>query len=320
MPWLTPTVFKQAPDETLMQLPRFGDGPEGVSFRHVVHAYRDTALPVNTSVQAITFETIRDAARFAAADHAVSCIAVTYPGDADLIPPGIVVAPPLKRFVTDVARFNVARQLPLLFDILRNGVAAEWADLASPPSSATRSAGVEYFVMTNSDIHVQPGFYRVLGALIRAGYDVLTVNRRTVDVAPEDRAFSPLFMAERGTDHPGFDCFVFPTSMLGSFIAANSCCGAGHVMRSLLFNLVAHAQRFLMLTHAQMTYHLGDDKYWADPAFADYEEFNQAEAKAVLKKLAKDRGMAKKLANFIAAHEIDVYREALAKRKWYQIF
>jgi hypothetical protein len=36
--------------------------------------------------------------------------------------------------------------------------------------------------------------------------------------------------------------------MLDHFVKARSCCGAGHVMRSLLFNLVAHARRFLMLT------------------------------------------------------------------------
>lgn len=335
MPWLTPIVFKQGPDEALTRLQRFGDGPSAVSFRHILHVYRDTAVPVNTRVQAITFETIRHAAQFAAPDYAVSGVAVIYPEDADLIPAGIVIAPPLQRFVTDVASFQVKRPLPLLFDILRSGASAELGDLApplprpfdpppaAPPATdadgenANRSSAVEYLILTNSDIHVQPAFYRVLGALIHAGYDVITVNRRTVDVSPEERSFSPLFMAERGIDHAGFDCFVFPASMLDRFAPSDSCCGAGHVMRSLLFNLVAHAHRFLMLTHAHMTYHLGDDKYWCDPAFADYEAFNMAQARSVIEALSRDVEKARRLSDFIAAHEMGVYRKAPKKRKWY---
>ena len=53
MPWLTPVVFKQTA-ETLTELPRFGDGPKAVRFRHIVHAYKDKAVPANTAIQSIT--------------------------------------------------------------------------------------------------------------------------------------------------------------------------------------------------------------------------------------------------------------------------
>ena len=327
MPWLTPIVFKQGQEEPVTRIPLYGDGPRALRFRHVVHVYKDTAVPANTAVQSITFESIRQASQFAAPEYPVTCVAVAYPTDMDLVPPGVVTGRPLQRFVTDIAKFGVHRPLPLLFDVLRSGASADIVDRSSagrwnrfvdsfrrgPSRNGTAQSGeVEYLVLTNSDIHLQPAFYRVLAELIRQGYDAITVNRRTLVMDTEERTFSPLFLAERGTDHPGFDCFVFPTSMLDSFAGNDCCCGAGYVMRSLLFNLVAHARRFLMLTHAQMTYHLGDDQHWAAPAFADYVDFNASQAKAVIATLARDPAKAKRLADFIGAHEDEVFRQFMS--------
>jgi hypothetical protein len=261
-----------------------------------VHAYKDKALPENTAVQSITFDTIKYAKRFAEPDCRVDCVVVTYPDAADLIPPGFVVAPSLKRFVTDVAEFRVKRALPLLFDVLQSGVSAPLATPEGP-------AAVEFLVLTNSDIHLQPTFYRVLAELIKVGYDVMTVNRRTIDLPRDNRAFSPIFIADQGRDHPGFDCFVLPVAMLKTFVPSDACCGAGWAMRSLLYNLVANANRFLMLTRVQMTFHLGDDAYWYQPIFADYRDFNKVQAKSVVTRLAKDFEKAKRLADFIVAHE-----------------
>lgn len=188
MPWLTPIVFKQGPNEPLTRLPRFDAGPGNISFRHLVHAYTDKAVPENTAVQSITFDTIQYARRFAEPDYPVTLAVVTYPEDSYLIPPAATAAPMLQRVVTDVGRFAVPRSLPLLFDILRNGIAV-------PVPVEHRSDAVEFLVLTNSDIHLQPHFYRVLATLIHQGYDVITVNRRTIDVDRENRSFSPLFMA-----------------------------------------------------------------------------------------------------------------------------
>ena len=123
---------------------------------------------------------------------------------------------------------------------------------------------VEFVVWTNSDIHLQPPFYRVLAELIHQGYDAITVNRRTIDIDRRARSFSPLFMADSGAEHPGFDCFVFPAAMFRSFVRSRACCGAAEVMRSLLFNIVANARRFLMLTTPHMTFHLGNDQPWCE--------------------------------------------------------
>ena len=221
---------------------------------------------VNTAVQSITFATIDIARRLAEPNYPVTCVVVAYPEDIDLIPASFVTAPTLQRVVTDVAHFTAQRPLPLLFDILRNGSSSPAPSGKRSPRrafsrliEAWRSTGsshgsrvtfpdeTEFLIMTNSDIHLQPSFYYVVAEFIQQGYEVITINRRTIDVDQQHRSFSPLFFAERGNDHPGFDCFIFPLQMMKSFATSDSCCGAGQVMRSLLFNLVAHARRFLML-------------------------------------------------------------------------
>ncbi len=303
MPWLTPTVFKQSEKESLIGLPTFAGGQKRLRFRHIVHVYDDKDLPVNTQVQQITFQTMAGAIAFAAPDIAVRCVAVTYPEDLGLVPAGITHAPVLQRFVTDVADFATKRPLPLLFDILGNGLAAQAAFDEEAVSDAA-----EYIVLTNSDIHLQPYFYRVLAELIGQGWDVLSVNRRTLDVEPGQRGFNPLFLAEPGKEHGGFDCFVFPASMVAQFAHTQSCCGVGYVMRSLMFNLVALAPRYLMLTGAHLSFHLGDDRKWQVSAYDEYLDFNLDQARAVITAVAGDPEKLTRLADFIQAHEDDPFK------------
>jgi hypothetical protein len=67
-----------------------------------------------------------------------------------------------------------------------------------------------------------------------------------------------------------------------------------------------------MLTEAQLTYHLGNDKHWADPRFSDYAEFNFKEAQSVVRRLAAtDQTRAKKLSDFIVTHESGRHRALL---------
>lgn len=298
MPLSTPGLFRQGRDEPLARLPRFDDGPTQVSLTHLLHAYVDEAVPANTSVQSLTFESIRTAARMAAPSVATSCVAVTFPHEAQLCPSDWVVVPALNRVVTDLATFREARRLPLLFDILDLGVAAD-------VRRRETAAEADYIVLTNSDIHIQPYFYLAVAELIRIGYDVITINRRTIERHPGSDAGLALMYGDYGTDHPGFDCFVFPRQLYERFAKSHACVGAGMVMRSLLFNLAAHARRFAMLTSAHLTFHIGDDKAWERERFQDYVDFNARQAFEVAVKLAGDRVKAEKLAAFMRANGED---------------
>lgn len=297
MPWITQIVFKQAPNESLLRLPNFDDGPKRVKFRHIVHFYRDAAVPENTEAQRMTFATLLEARRTATPRCAVAPISVTFKEDDDLVPDTFVRAPPLGRVVTDLATFKHPRHLPLIFDIIDHGLAA----------SGPEGDGEEFCILTNSDIHFQPNFYLAVADLLALGYDVVTINRRTVD-APAGSPHWNLLLAEHGSDHPGFDCFVFPTRMLATFVKSRAAVGAGYVMRGLLLNLIAHARRFLMVGNAHLTFHIGDAAYHADPRFSDYVDFNVAETQMVADTLAEDPDKARRLADFISVHEGGAYR------------
>ncbi len=295
MPLLTPDFFKQGRDEALAHLPRYDDGPMQVSFTHLLHAYVDEAVPANTAVQFVTFESIRAAEKMSASTVATSCVAVTFADEAQLCPADCIAVPALSRVVTDVATFAEARRLPLLFDILDIGIAAD-------DGLKKTTADTDYIVFTNSDIHLQPYFYVAVAELIRIGYDVITINRRTIDRHPGGNASLALMYSDYGTDHPGFDCFVFPRHLYARFTKSEACIGAGMVMRSLLFNLAAHGRRFLMLTAAHLTFHIGDDRYWSHRRFQDYIAFNAQQAHRVAVALAGNRVQAEKLAAFMRAN------------------
>lgn len=305
MPWLTNSVFKQQSGEPLIRMPRFSDDGRRLRFRHVVHAYDDRELPANTDAQALTFRTIEEAKAYAGPELPVRAVAVSYPDDAHMVPDSVTLAPPLVRNVTDVTEFTTRRSLPLLFDILEKGLAEKW--------NGAPADGADYVVLTNSDIHLQPYFYRVLAELLGQGWDAITVNRRTVDADPEHRTFSALFLADAGSDHPGFDCFVFPALWFDDFAPSHSCCGAGYVMRSLLFNIVARSSRMLMLTNAHMTFHLGDDRKWEAPSYDEYVAFNLAEAQKVLESFAEDAAACTRLHDFVMAHEDDPFKETIRR-------
>ncbi|MEI9993611.1 MAG: hypothetical protein WDM91_03365 [Rhizomicrobium sp.] len=302
MPQLTPSFFRQDRKELLADLPRFADGPRNVRFRHIVHPYVDRSTPFNTEVQAITFETIRIAAA-AAPDIATRCVCVTLADEGHIVPPDCLAVPGLTRMAGDVAPFKHPRPLPLLFDSIDLGVAA---DIGA-------ADGEEFVIFTNSDIHLLPHFYRSIARLIAEGYDVITVNRRVIPRQPGDARDLALMFADYGKDHPGFDCFVFPARLYPAFVKSNACVGAGMVMRSLLFNLAALAGRFLMLTTPHLTFHIGEDSFWVNPKYADYVDFNLRQAQEVVAGFAARSPEREKLAGFLRANgEKKVFRRQLA--------
>ena len=296
MPQLTPFFFKQGPNDSLADVPRFNDGPARVIFKHIVHTYTGRTA-AEMAAQSFTFATIQAAARMVAPMTVTSCIGITFPEDAHLVPAECVVVPGLKRVVTDIASFAVPRQLPLLFDIIELGVAV-------PDQHPTIVDARRFIILTNADIHLQPYFYLTVTELIKLGYDVITVNRRIIDQGHIEllRTNPALMLADYGNDHPGFDCFIFPESLFALFVKNNACVGAGMCMRGLLYNLAVNAQRFLMLTRAHLTFHIGDEYYWADSRFEDYIAFNYQQSKTVAATLAEDRNRGERLVAFMRAN------------------
>jgi hypothetical protein len=254
---------------------------------HVVNWF--TADRASNEVQTVAAESIRAAAAHAAAGGLdVSLVACVEQGDPGAVPPRFRLSPPLLRTVADVHRFQVQRQLPLLFDLLESG------------ASVADARG--YLVFTNSDICLLPNFYRSVQTMLCRGVDCLIVNRRTVSDISFYGAHPEIAMNDVGRKHPGLDCFVFPAAWVTEFVRSNACVGAGWVMRSLLYNLVAKARQMLVLRDAHLTYHFGDDRPWAAPEFDDYLSFNLEQARSVLSALAADEDRRTTLSAFCLAH------------------
>ncbi|MFT7582616.1 MAG: hypothetical protein ACI9MR_004298, partial [Myxococcota bacterium] len=139
--------------------------------RHLLHLVNvfNARLDVSAFVaQPATLESMREAKRFAAPHVNVTLATVQAAGDDVLVPPGFERLPDLERDVTDIGAFATPLRLPLLADLLDRAV------------DAATAADAEFIVFTNTDIAVQPGFYRYLDDMIDHGYDALIINRRTL--------------------------------------------------------------------------------------------------------------------------------------------
>lgn len=241
--------------------------------------------------QPVTFASMHSARRFAAQEDpalSVRLAATVLAQDAAAVPEGMERLPDLTRTVLDVASFERPRALPLVFDILGR------AQRSAPATDADLAA----VVLTNVDIGLMPHFYLLAADLLRRGYDAVIVNRRSIARAFAAPQQLPLMYAQHGSSHPGLDCFIIERSLLDRFVTNRACVGGGFVMRGLLFNLVAHAERLRILLNAQATFHIGDDAAWATSPYADYEAHNKAEALSVFRTLSADPVKAERLRRF----------------------
>ena len=302
MPWLTPTVYKQGPAETLFDVPGFLDGAARAQLNHIVFGLTAEDCPFDNRIQDLTFATMQIAKRFV--QSGVRCIGVPLFRDGVRFPDGFAVSAPVCRTVLDLRSFRVPRKLPLLFDILESGVERIGDPMIEPEN--------QFVILTNSDIHPLPHFYGAIARLIHLGYDTIIVNRRTIPTCTPDVANIPVMYAEFGSDHPGYDCFIFPLRNYRAFVRTDACIGAGWVMRSMLYNMVATATRMCMLTHAHMTFHIGDDRPWLNPELADYLDFNLLQAKALFVRLSTHSAPRERLFPFCEAHDEPEIIKALA--------
>lgn len=251
---------------------------------HVIHFYRGKEADQRT--QEATVKSVLEARRCAVSK--VQLFSVVLEEDRDLLFEGFSPTAPLTRTISDIAKFEIPRRLPLLFDTIDAG--------------AERSDPNGYIVFTNCDICLQSGFYNSVRALLRYGADCLIINRLTAGQLDSFGEVPELGRMEVGEKHYGYDCFVFPVSWVKSFVKANSCVGMPAVMRPLLYNLVARAQRMLMMKSACLTYHYGDEMPWKAPQFADYRSHNASMIAESLTNLSRDRVAFQRLSEFCAAH------------------
>ncbi len=244
----------------------------------IAHVINPVVVPQTSDLwaaQPITFESMRIARDFAVDVAAVDLYAIGFPEDTAVFPPDFKRLPPLTRSVLDIAQFQQARRLPLLVDILDALYAASEA---------------EYFVYTNVDIGLQPHFYTAVVEMVAQEHDAFVINRRTIPADFDQPAQLPQMWLQKGAPHRGWDCFIFPRALYPRFHLGLVCLGASRVGLALLSNLAGYGRCFHEYTDAYLTFHLGDERAWRNPAYADYDAFNTRELLQILAKIEADAG------------------------------
>ncbi len=230
---------------------------------HIVNPFTLPGDPDFDNVQTITFATIQAARKNAEKEINVELFAAVYPEDEAVVPSGFAKTRPLERSVLDVSTITAEkpRKLPLLKDIL---------DRLQQLSSA------DYFIYSNIDIALMPGFYLKVGEIISEGYDGFVINRRTIGKSHLQTQDIPAMIveAEKGEKHPGFDCFIFKRNAYARYRLGTACVGGNWVGRVLIGNVMAFARKFKVFDDLCLTFHLGDDRPWMQPANDPYNLHN----------------------------------------------
>lgn len=238
---------------------------------HLCQPYQNAQAEAELLAQKVTYAAMQHARQVAKSSGIdVEFLGAAFPADEPYAAQYFDRTFHLKRTSRNVKSFGTERSLPLLFDIL----------------TGAANCGADYVIFTNVDICPVPHFYCTVDALLARGCDALVINRRILEGWPEDPDLVDLMAADPGSPHRGYDCFVFRRAALTHFVANTAIIGAGGVMQSLIYNLVATSQRLLILGDVHLTWHLGDEHPWKAPHLRDYIEHNWTEAITTLRTLA----------------------------------
>ena len=226
--------------------------------------------------QKITLETMKLAKRFTRKVNkniSVELFCVGYPEDAPAMPEGFTKLPDLNRSILDIKEFQTPRELPLFKDMLDRLYQC--------------TLDVDYLIQTNIDISLMPHFYLTVASLIEKGYDSLIINKRIIPRFYSKIEEIPEMYAELGTDHNGYDCFVFRRDLYPKFELGDICMGTPWSETTLTANMVAYSKNTTVIKRPHLTFHIGDSRTWMQ--LHDYREHNTGEFAKILLELSLDK-------------------------------
>jgi len=235
--------------------------------------------------QPITFETMKRAKESAKNKVDVELFVAFYPEDKGIVPDYFKKTKPLDQSILDIGKFDHKKKLPLIKDILDRLYERSTAD---------------YFIYTNVDIALNPGFYLFVREMIHRGYDGFVINRRTISKHYNRIDQIPEMAAEKGEKHPGYDCFIFRRAIYPEYILGSACIGANWIGKVIISNVITFANRFRLFEDEHVTFHIGDDRSWKNDKLDDYHQHNETELNKVLNHLMRyENAQKNKLVNEI---------------------
>ncbi len=245
----------------------------------IAHIINPVIVPESSDLflaQPVTFSSMKRARDLANEELDVELWTATYPEDKPLVPDFFNQTESLARSVLDEADFAVPRKLPLLTDILTH---------------LYDSSDADYFVYSNVDIAVQENFYLEVADMLE-NHKAIIINRRTISKDYEGPEQLKEMYRESGKKHPGFDCFIFPRSIVPDLFLGKIMVGANFIGRSLALNLLYYADSFRIYRNRHLTFHLGEDRVWKSRELSDFEVFNKREYHKILQHLKHQFGPA----------------------------
>ena len=193
--------------------------------------------------------------------------------------------------ISHISELFSKRELPFVQDILDAGI--------SVASKSNGNIQDDYYIMmTNSDIGVTEHFYDFLYRQLQEGRKALTINRLTLPLTNETnmgRLVLSMMQQQRqqqqnptttnnqvdikrllnhihnnivrgkGTVHPGHDCFVIHSSIVGKVFLGNQFPGFpawAKALQIILRDILAQDTYKMIPSTPNATFHLGDDKAW----------------------------------------------------------
>jgi len=228
--------------------------------------------------QPITYETMRIAKRFAKKQLKgkleIDLCATVYPEDEGMISGGFTRINDLTEAVCDSYDFTSKyRKLPYMREIIKNA----------------REVDCDYIIQTNVDIGLLPHFYVTVNRLIDQGYKSFIINKRVISGHYTTLDRIPEMWAEIGTQHNGYDCFVFPRSPV-IFDIGDACMGTPWSETTLAVGMVDFWD-CKVFKDVHLTFHIGDKRSWMQ--LADYRKHNTEQFAKVVKPLLDDESICK---------------------------
>ena len=242
--------------------------------RKIVHIVNPVVVGAESDLlhaQPITYETMRIAKRFAKkhlkGKLEIDLCATVYPEDDGMIGAGFTRVNNLKEEVCDKYEFTSKyRKLPYMREIIKNAMEVD----------------ADYYIQTNVDIGLMPHFYVTVNRLIDQGYVSFIINKRIISGHYKTIDRIPEMWAEIGTQHNGYDCFVFSRWAADRFgDLGDACMATPWSETTLAARMVETDSGTKVFKDIHVTFHIGDKRSWMQ--LADYRQHNTEQFAKVLK-------------------------------------
>ena len=233
-------------------------GKKNIKFAHLINSFK--CNEDNPSylyyAQPITFRSMTVARNRAIMNNIdVKLYSIHYPEDDKIVPKNFIKLPFLKRSTrTLFPRISKNKKLPIIQDMF---------------NSILEHSDADYIIFTNSDISVQPHFYKEINNIIKnQNLNSFSINRRDnlpkfknnkQRLKPKDLNF---IYKLKGKNHNGHDCFIIKREILKKINMGLMFIGYQPWGTTLMNKLKNINNKHIIFRNLFLTFHLGSDRSW----------------------------------------------------------